>query len=130
VPIIPGSNYPIRYLGRGSEGRTPMLSQTDIYVQHEFRVGGSNRIQLSMNVLNLFNQHTVTNRVSTMRRTGAIPLGTGYYTEAQFYAGQLDFNQLIDKAVASGLMSLNPQFGMDQYYQDPIVARFGVKFLF
>jgi hypothetical protein len=130
VPIIDPDRYPIRYLGRGSEGRTPFLTQTDLYVQHEFKIGGARRVQLSANVLNLFDQRTVTNRVSTMRRTGAIPLGPGYYTEAAFYAGQLDFDQLIKKSVADGKMSLNPQFGMDNAYQNPLVARFGVKFMF
>ena len=46
-------------------------------VQHEFKIGGSRRVQLSANVLNLFNQRIVTNRVSTMARAGAIPLGAG-----------------------------------------------------
>jgi hypothetical protein len=130
VPVITGSNYPIRYLGRNSEGRTPFLSQTDLFVQHSFNVGGSKNIQVSMNVLNLFNQRTVTNRVSTVRRSGVIPNAPGYYQEAAFYAGQLNFDQLIAKAVAANLMTLNPQFGMDNGYQAPIVARFGVKFTF
>jgi len=130
VPIISPDNYPIRYLGRGSEGRSPMYSQSDLYVQHEVKIGGSRRIQVSANVLNLFNQRTVLNQATTMRRQGAIPLGAGYYTEAAFYAGQLNFDQLIAKAVANGLMTLNPQFGMANSYQAPIVARFGVKFLF
>jgi hypothetical protein len=130
VPVITNSRYPIRYLGRNSEGRTPMFSQSDLYVQHGFKVGGSKQIVLSMNVLNLFDQRTVTNRVSTMRRTGELPNAPGYYQEAAFYAGQLDFDQLIAKAVANGVMSLNPQFGMANGYQDPIVARFGVKFTF
>jgi hypothetical protein len=130
VPIISPDNYPIRYLGRGSEGRSPMFSQADLYVQHEFKIGGNRRVQLSANVLNLFDQRTVLSRVTTMRRTGAIPLGPGYYTEAEFYAGKLNFDQLIAKAVAAGVMSLNPQFGMDNTYQSPIVARFGLKFMF
>jgi carboxypeptidase family protein/TonB-dependent receptor-like protein len=130
VPIISPDNYPIRYLGRNSEGRTPTFSQSDLFVAHSFAIAGSKKIELSVNVLNLFDQRTVTNRVSTMRRTGAIPLGAGYYTEAEFYAGQLDFDQLIAKAVANNLMTLNPQFGMDNAYQAPIVARFGVKFVF
>jgi len=65
-----------------------------------------------------------------MRRTGAIPNAPGYYQEAAFYAGQLDFDQLISKAVAANLMTLNPQFGMANAYQAPIVARFGVRFTF
>ena len=129
VPIIAGSNYPVRYLGRGSEGRTPVFSQADLFVAHTIRMGGQN-LELSANVLNLFNQRVVTNRISTMRRTGAIPLGPGYYTEAAFYAGQLNFDQLIAKSVADGKMTLNPQFGMDNFYQPPIQARFNVKFRF
>jgi carboxypeptidase family protein/TonB-dependent receptor-like protein len=130
VPVVTGSNYPIRYLGRNSEGRTPFLSQTDLFVQHSFKIMGSRSLQLSMNVLNLFDQRTVTNRVSTVRRSGVIPNAPGYYQEAAFYAGQLNFDQLIAKAVANNLMSLNPQFGMANAYQAPILARFGVKFTF
>jgi hypothetical protein len=130
VPVVAGSNYPIRYLGRNSEGRTPVFSQSDLFVQHSFKIAGTRSIQLSANVLNLFDQRTVTNRVSTIRRSGVIPNAPGYYQEAAFYAGQLDFDQLTAKAVAAGLMTLNPQFGMDSAYQAPIVARFGVKFTF
>jgi Carboxypeptidase regulatory-like domain/TonB dependent receptor-like, beta-barrel len=130
VPVVTGSNYPIRYLGRNSEGRTPMFSQSDLFVAHSFRIAGTRTIQLSANVLNLFDQRVVTNRVSLVRRSGVIPNAPGYYQEAAFYAGQLDFDQLTAKAVAAGLMALNPQFGMDNLYQAPIVARFGVKFTF
>jgi len=130
VPVVTGSNYPIRYLGRNSEGRTPFFSQTDLFVQHSFRIGGPRTLQVSMNVLNLFDQRTVINRVSTVRRSGVIPNAPGYYQEAAFYAGQLDFDQLTAKAVAAGLMTLNPQFGMANAYQAPILARFGVKFTF
>ena len=72
----------------------------------------------------------MTNKVSTMRRTGGIPNAPGYYQEAAFYAGQLNFDTLIANAVATGQMSLNPQFGMASAYQAPILARFGVKFTF
>ncbi|MEP6915226.1 MAG: TonB-dependent receptor [Acidobacteriota bacterium] len=130
VPIISPDNYPIRYKGRGSEGRTPVYSQSDLFVQHSFKIGGTRAIQVSANVLNLFNQRTVTSRVGLMRRGGGIPLGPGYYNEADFYAGKLDFDQLISKAVAAGLMTLNPQFGMDNAYQAPLQAGFGVRFSF
>jgi len=130
VPIISPSNYPIRYLGRGSEGRTPFFTQTDLYAQHSLKVGGNRRLILSINVLNLWDQRTAVNKVTTMRRTGAIPNAPGFYQEAAFYAGQLDFDQLIAAAVASGRMTLNPQFLMVNQYQDPIAARVGVKFTF
>ncbi len=130
VPIIAPDNYPIRYLGRGSEGRTPVFSQADLFVAHTIKMGGRRSLELSANVLNLFDQRAVVNRVGTMRRTGAIPLGPGYYTEAGFYAGQLNFDQLIAKSVADGKMTLNPQFGMASFYQAPIQARLAVKLRF
>ena len=130
VPIIVGSSYPIRYLGRNSEGRTPVFSQADLFVQHRFSIGGNRGLELSLNVLNLLDQRVVMNRVSTVARNGAIPNAPGYYQEAAFYAGQLNFDQLITNAVAAGLMNLNPQFGMANAYQAPILARFGVKFTF
>lgn len=131
VPIVSAADaYPVRYLGRGSDGRTPFYTETDLYVQHAVKVGANRRLILSLNVLNLFDQRTVTNKSMTMARQGAIPLAAGYYNEAQFYAGQLDFDQLIASSVANKFMALNPQFGMASGYQDPIAARIGVKFTF
>jgi hypothetical protein len=130
VPIIDPSRYPIRYLGRNSDGRTPFYTQTDLYVQHMLKVGGSRRLIVSLNVLNLWDQRTAVNKVTTMRRGGAIPNQPGYYQEADFYAGKLDFDQLIQKSVANGFMTLNPQFLKVNSYQDPIAARVGVKFTF
>jgi hypothetical protein len=133
VAIIVGHGYPVYYNGRGSDGRTPFYSQTDLFVQHELKIGGNRRVQLSANVLNLFNQRTVINTYDTVGRSGAIPLGPGYYTEAAFYAGQLNFDQLIQKAETTGArppLLANPEFLMPRDYQAPILARFGVKFMF
>ena len=106
-----------------------MFSQADLFVAHNIKFGRRS-LELSANVLNLFDQRVVVNQVGTMRRTGAIPLGPGYYTEAAFYAGQLNFDQLITKSVADGKMTLNPQFGMASFYQAPIQARIAAKFRF
>ena len=73
VPIIAPDNYPIRYLGRGSDGRTPMLSQSDLFVQHAIKIGGGREIQVNATVLNLFNQRTAVNKITTLRRTASKP---------------------------------------------------------
>jgi hypothetical protein len=130
VPIIAGSAYPVRYLGRNSDGRTPFFTQTDLFVQHGFKVGGGRELQLSANVLNLFNQRTANSVVTTVRRTGQIPLAAGYYNEADFYAGRLNFDDLIAKSVAANLMTLNPQFLQANGYQAPIALRVGATFRF
>ena len=41
--FIAGSNFPIQYLGRNSDGRTPFFNQLDLYLQHEIKLGGRNR---------------------------------------------------------------------------------------
>jgi hypothetical protein len=56
------------------------------------------------------------------------PLNT--WTEKAFYAGQVNWDQVIASSVAGGKMTLNSRFGMDQSYQAPIQARFGAKFMF
>ena len=58
IGIYPTNNLPVNYLGRMSDGRTPTFSQTDMLVQHRFRIGGGRQLQVSFNILNLFNQDT------------------------------------------------------------------------
>ena len=123
IGIYPPNTLPVQYLGRGSDGRTPMFSQTDLLIQQEFRLGGSNRLQLSFNVLNLFNQDTAVSRHSTYQRTGGITPN-----EALFYTGQQTLASLIQSQSAS--LTPDPRFLLDNSFQQPIVARVGVKFLF
>jgi len=51
---------PIYFNGRGDLGRTPVYSQTDLLINHDFRLGGSRAISLQVNVSNLFDQGTAT----------------------------------------------------------------------
>ena len=79
------NNLPVQYLGRGSDGRTPTFSQTDFYVQHEFQHRRRGSLQLSLNVLNLFNQDTAVSKHSTYQSVnGVMP------DETLFYTGQPD----------------------------------------
>jgi hypothetical protein len=52
-----GSVY---YDGRGTLGRTPMEQATDLLVQHDFRLGPRARVNLNLNVLNLFDNDVAT----------------------------------------------------------------------
>jgi outer membrane receptor protein involved in Fe transport len=127
--VLPTSNYPVQYNGRGDAGRTPMFSQTDIYVQHEFKLG-TRAIQLNATVQNLFNQQTATSKFITQLRSG-----NGLtFDQAAFYAGDINFQSLIQAAsagVAPGAPTFqDPRFLLANDYQTPIIARFGVKFIF
>jgi Carboxypeptidase regulatory-like domain/TonB dependent receptor/TonB-dependent Receptor Plug Domain len=121
IGIFPGSNYPLQYLGRESDGRTPVFSQTDLYVQHGIRLPGSREVQISLNVLNLFNQDTAVSKYSTQQRTTSLTLN-----EADLYSGRLDFAQLIQQ---QGI-EINPRFLQANGFQMPIQARIGLKFIF
>lgn len=121
IGIYPGSNLPVQYLGRGSDGRTPMFSQTDLVVQHSFKMNGGRSIQASFNVLNLFNQDTTTGKFSTYQQGNASVTPN----EALFYTGRQTLASLIQSQAVK-----DPRFLMDNSFQAPITARFGIKFLF
>jgi carboxypeptidase family protein/TonB-dependent receptor-like protein len=121
--ILPTSNYPVQYLGRGSDGRTDVYSQTDLYVQHEFKIGGQRRAQISLNVLNVFDQKASIGKWQTYQLEGTNGITLN---EASLYRGQLDFDQLSRQQN----VVQDPRFLKDTWYQFPISARVGLKFLF
>lgn len=119
--IYPTSNLPVQYLGRGSDGRTPTFSQTDLSLQHRFNLRGTQALQLELNVLNLFNQDTAVSKFSRYHYSnGVVP------DEDAFYAG----TQTLASLIQSQGVEQHPQFLMDNGFQAPLQARFGVKFLF
>jgi len=121
IAVIPPNNFPMQYQGRVSDGRMPVYSQTDIFVQHEFRMGGGKRLQLSLNVLNLFNQETATNRNITYNDANGV-----LFDEKSFYANGVNVEQLIkDQGIVR-----SPLFLKDSGFQGKLVGRFGVKFIF
>jgi hypothetical protein len=119
--IYPTSNLPVQYLGRGSDGRTPMFSQTDLAINHSFTIAGQRSMQLSFNVLNLFNQDIANSRHSTYQKVnGVVP------NEVLFYNGQ----QTLASLITSQNVVRDPRFLMDNGFQGPLTARVGVRFLF
>jgi hypothetical protein len=128
--VIAPNNFPVQYLGRLSDGRTPVLSQTDLFVSHDFKVGGEKRVQLSLNIINVFNQKTALSVFSTEL---ASSVGIAI-DEATFYQG-FDAQALI----AAQNLRNDPRFLMEggtsaatpgQSFQEQRAARVGVKFSF
>ena len=119
IGIYPGNNLPVNYLGRLSDGRTPMCSQTDLFVQHAFTMGGRS-LQISFNVLNLLNQDDGWPLLD-------LPAG-----QQLGHAGR---GCLLQRPPDAGVADPGPgregsRFLMDNAFQAPIAARFGIKFLF
>ncbi len=119
--FITGSGFPIQYLGRNSDGRTPFFTQLDLFLQKELKLSGDRRIVLNVNVLNLLDQDTVTNRNPTY-------LGSGQQvniSEPDFFKG-FDAQALI----AAQRLVLNPLFLKDSEFQGARAIRLGAKFIF
>jgi hypothetical protein len=121
VDFIPWQWFPVQYLGRGSDGRTPTRSQIDLLVQHELRLGGEKRLQLQLNVLNLFNQRATINRFDWE----LIPGAAVSMTPEEFFRG-VDTEALMRE---QGLLN-NPGFLMDSEFQAPREIRLGIRFAF
>lgn len=112
--------------GRGDSGRTPFLTQTDLVVGHEFKMGEVKRIRLEFNALNLFNQRTTRhvwtelNRARTSAEINLAPidLAKGY-----------DFNAMI-RGTSEGQGAFSPLFGQADPFNAPFSGRFMVKYQF
>ncbi len=118
--FIEGNNFPVMYKGRLSDGRTPVYSQTDVYLQHEFRLGNQ-RLQVSFNVLNLFDSDIATERFRTRLASGyAVPVD-----EVTFYRG-VDAEAIVTAA----RIPPDPRFLKDSGFQGARAMRLGVKFVF
>jgi hypothetical protein len=120
--ILPPSYYPVMYLGRMSDGRTPTLSQTDVYLQQDFWRSSRTRLSVGVGVTNLFDQDAV---ISVFPSETDVASGI-VLDEADFYAGRLDFAQLM----AQQRVPKDPRFLMAQAYQAPRSAKVIVKVTF
>ena len=111
---------PVQYLGRGSDGRTPVFNQTDLYLAHDIRLPGDNRVQVSMNVLNLFDQKIAREYFNTETlQDVSVDL-------ADYFAGRVD----IQNAIATQDIQRDPRFLMANVFQAPRSIRFAVKYIF
>jgi hypothetical protein len=78
---------PAFYAGRGNLGRTPVYTQTDVLLAHRFAITERVALKFDANVINLFNQGTVTGNSVRLNRNGDLdalvpnPYG-GYDAEA------------------------------------------------
>jgi hypothetical protein len=115
---IPPGVAPIYYRGRGSEGRTPAVWQVDLYLQHAFRLGRT-RLELSANVLNLFDTDKAT-LVWDSPTQGDVPVVT-----EEYLAGAS-----IDAAIAANDVLLDPRFLQPRDFQMPRSIRLGARLTF
>jgi hypothetical protein len=121
------NNIPLFVDGRGSLGRTPILTQTDLLVSHDLKVLTDKRVRLELNVLNVFNQKTARHIFDSVnrprRRSSEINLSRTDL--AQGY----DYNALLE-ATPDGANARDPRFGMEDLFNPGLSARLSAKFIF
>ena len=132
--------YPILVDGRGSLGRTPFLSQTDLLVSHTFKLGGSKKIGLEFNGLNVFNQQQARHLFDTVNRIGAngrVLASSALRLSAQDLQRGYNYDALLaatpDAAKAAGTAGAgyrDPRYLMGDLFNTGFVGRVVARFMF
>ena len=121
------NGIPLFVEGRGSFGRTPMLTQTDLLVSHDLKFGGAKRMRLEANVINIFNQKTARHIFDSYNRPRRAASAVNL-ANTDLAAGY-DYNALL-AARPDGANSKDPRYGMEDLFNPGLQARFSVRFLF
>jgi hypothetical protein len=113
--------------GRGDMGRTPVLSQTDLLLAHELRLGGAaKRLRFELNVLNVFNQKMARHRYNYLNRqrpASEIDLHT-----TNLAAGY-DYNAMI-RQTPDGANALDPRYNLDDLFNEGTSGHFLIRYSF
>jgi len=122
------SSVPIYVNGRGDLGRTPVYSQTDFMVGHEFKPSRQHerfRVKLEMNIRNLFNQSTA--RSYYVRYSHVNDGQVNFANEVDFFKG-FDYAKLMREQKPP--LRVDPQFNLPSAFQGPRDLLFGLHFYF
>ncbi|MDQ5833079.1 MAG: hypothetical protein M3550_08485, partial [Actinomycetota bacterium] len=114
--------------GRGNQGDLDDVTQTDILVAHPFQIGPVS-LELSVNVLNLFDEDTVTRVGNTRWQDDICDIRADCDGTNDWYFGTLvpyDY----DTIMAAGHATPDPSFNQALSYQAPRVVRLGLKLAF
>jgi len=127
--------------GRGDLGRLPMTSQTDLFLQHDFRMFGGHRFNVNLNIDNAFNQNGVTNITTTPWRDNFTVPSTiassvttpGVASARDIYLLQTGYDPVfLANAIraSGGRMRDNSLYGKPSSFQGRRQFRVGVKYTF
>ena len=131
---------PLLVEGRGSLGRTPVLTQTNLLASHEFKFAGGKRVRLEFNALNVFNQKQVRHVFDSLTRIGAdgrrLRSSSISLSSVNLFNGY-DYNALLAKtpdaakpAGTNGAGYQDPRYRMGDIFNPGFDGRFTIRFLF
>ncbi|HSK11228.1 MAG TPA: TonB-dependent receptor, partial [Vicinamibacterales bacterium] len=121
--LIYWNGYDVYYNGRGDMARTPTTSMFDMMLQHDFRLFKTHRINVHLQIDNVFDQKGVTDVWQRKYRDN-------FYGDDTFYGG-FDPDALAAKMIGNNeTQRLHPLYGQPYSYQAPRAMRLGVKYTF
>ncbi len=137
------SGVPMLVEGRGDMGRTPVLSQTDMMISHEFTLGEGKKLRFEFNAMNLFNQKTARYRQVFMTRfrdsssamdMSAVNLLEGYdwrelLSQVEYAANDPRTTDPKSLDPAKNF-AIDPSFNKDNLFNPGFSGRFGIKLMF
>jgi hypothetical protein len=122
------NQIPMMVNGRGDAGRTPILTQTDLMVAHQVKLGETKALRFEFNMVNLFNQKTARHIYDSFNRERRQSSG--------IVMSGVDLNQGYDPlallaATPDGVDGARaPQYGMEDIFNRGFQGRFLIKFIF
>jgi hypothetical protein len=105
-----------------------MLTQTDLTLQHEIKLGSRASVQFMVNVLNLFDEEAELYKWNRLLRAD-LPQSTGI-TQFTFFDGPFNFDQVLATNAAAVDPLRDPRYGQVYLYQDPRLVRVGARIRF
>ncbi len=112
---------PFYPFGRGDLGRTAAITQTDLRLQHSFRVG-DRRFNVGLDFLNLFDQDTITRTFATAYRDSF------NVSDQAFFGGTFDPVAIATATPAT--FRPDPRFGLSDQWQTRRTVRLNVHWSF
>lgn len=123
-------SVPVYFNGRGDLGRTPTINQTDLNILHDFKLKGSAKFSVQMNVSNVFDQMTVTQiAFAAYRDALVIPGFPNNPGGAFFQPGGFD-TVAIQAARLPASGRPDPRYKQPNAYQGARAIRFMARFSF
>jgi hypothetical protein len=112
--------------GRLTDGRTPFLWLTNLYAEYNLSITDRYKIQLSLNVDNVFDISTGRRIHTLMNQTSTV------LTDEERLAGWTYDNTTNTVTTINRTLTYipDPRFGMERDFNPPISARVGIKFIF
>ncbi len=126
--LVDWQGYPVFITTRDSIGRTPFQQRYDLYLQHDIRVTRNHRINLAVNIDNVFDLKTITDYNQTINRDSLA------YSDATFFAGFDPFKltaQQEDTRINPLVVNANGKIDPKPYsYMGRRAFRFNVRYSF